>query len=462
MAEKPLRMAVYLRISKDPDGTSTATTRQLTDCKRFAKLKDWRIAEVFEDTDTSAYRQVARPRYEALLHALAEGEVDGVLVWKLDRLVRRTAEFERFWSICEKAGGRLASVNDTIDSSTPTGMVVVKILMAFAEMEAAQMSLRMRRAELERAEAGRPKLSGYRAYGLSRDWTTLIEDEAAIIKESAARVLAGESLRSICLDLNERGVPTSGGTRWRPSPLQSILTNPRLWGKRTYHGEIVGDGNWPAILDELTGEQLLRRLHLTRGTQAARKYLLSGILRCGKCGTRMRANASRNGGCYICPPRPEGCNGVQVNRPKVDAFISEMTLAALDSPALRKRLKEAAGGPRINEAKMMGELGDARSRQAELAEMFADGQIGRSEWLAARRGLEERIGKAEAQLSRVTDAGPLTPLVGQANMSELWEQLPTLRRRAVIDALFDRITILPGAQGKRFSAARVAEPIWKI
>jgi DNA invertase Pin-like site-specific DNA recombinase len=58
-------------------------------------------------------------------------------VWKLDRLVRRTREFERFWEICEKAGVRLASVNDTIDSSTPTGMVVVKILMAFAEMEAA-------------------------------------------------------------------------------------------------------------------------------------------------------------------------------------------------------------------------------------------------------------------------------------------------------------------------------------
>jgi hypothetical protein len=167
-------------------------------------------------------------------------------------------------------------------------------------------------------------------------------------------------------------------------------------------------------------------------------------------------------GCYICPPRPEGCNGVQVNRPKVDGFIAEMTLAALDSPGLRKRLKQAGGGPKINETKVIGELTDARSRQTELAELFADSQIGRSEWLTARRNLEERINRAEAQLAKVSDSGPLTPLVGQANIRDMWEQLSTLRQRAVIDALFDRITILPSGQGKRFSAPRVAEPIWKI
>jgi DNA invertase Pin-like site-specific DNA recombinase len=450
-----------LRISKDPDGTSTATTRQLTDCRRFAKLKGWQVAQVFEDTDTSAYRQVTRPEYERMLVALANHEFDGVLVWKLDRLVRRTREFERFWEICEQAGVRLASVNDTIDSSTPTGMVVVKILMAFAEMEAAQMSLRMRRAELERAEAGRPKSSGFRPYGLTGDHSAIVEDEALVITEAADRVLAGESLRSICLNFNERGIATSGGTRWRAGPLRRILMNPRLWGKRTYKGTMVGNGAWPSILDEATGERLIRRLQLNHGTQPARKYLLSGILRCGKCGSRMRAASSKNGGCYICAPPPDGCNGVQVNRPKVDAFIEEMALAGLDSAELGKRLRRAAARPKIDETKVVGELADARARQTELAEMFAGGEIGRSEWLTARRTLEDRVNRAEAQFSKATDTGPLTPLVGQANVRELWDRLPTLRRRAVIDALFDRITIVPGGQGRRFSAARV-QPIWKI
>jgi hypothetical protein len=319
----------------------------------------------------------------------------------------------------------------------------------------------MRRAELERAEAGRPKSSGFRPYGLAGDHSAIVEDEALVIKEAEDRILAGESLRSICLDFNERGVPTSGGTRWRAGPLRRILMNPRLWGKRTYKGTVVGKGEWPSILDEATGARLIRRLQLNQGTQPARKYLLSGILRCGKCGTRMRAASSKNGGCYICAPPPDGCNGVQVNRPKVDAFVEEMALASLVSAELGKRLRRAATGPKIDETKVIGELADARARQAELAEMFAAGEIGRSEWLTARRSLEDRINRAEAQFSKVTDTGPLTSLVGQANVGALWDRLPTLRRRAVIDALFDRITILPGGQGKRCSPARV-QPIWKV
>src|SRR5207237_6989015 len=70
-------------------------------------------------------------------------------------------------------------------------------------------------------------------------------------REAAARVLRGDSLRSLVLDLNTRGVRTVRGSQWSESPLRHLLCRPSLAGLRSYHGEVVAKGSWPAILDEV-------------------------------------------------------------------------------------------------------------------------------------------------------------------------------------------------------------------
>ncbi len=111
------RVAVYTRLSHDPTGgEQTATARQRTACLTFAELRGWEVAHVYEDVELSAFKRgVVRPDYEHMLEAVSTGEVDGVLVWKLDRLMRRPAEFERFWTTCERRGAFLASVTEPID-----------------------------------------------------------------------------------------------------------------------------------------------------------------------------------------------------------------------------------------------------------------------------------------------------------------------------------------------------------
>src|SRR5204863_1785232 len=103
------RVAIYTRLSRDPDGTQTATARQEAACRTFAELREWEVADVYEDVDVSAFRDVERPAYERLLQVVTRRQVDTVLVWKLDRLARRPSDFERFWSLCETHGVALAS-----------------------------------------------------------------------------------------------------------------------------------------------------------------------------------------------------------------------------------------------------------------------------------------------------------------------------------------------------------------
>jgi hypothetical protein len=68
---------------------------------------------------------------------------------------------------------------------------------------------------------------------------------AEAIREAAARVLRGESLRSIAFDFNDRGIKPVGGGRWVGSTLRRVLVSPRIAKLRDHRGEIVGEAKWP-------------------------------------------------------------------------------------------------------------------------------------------------------------------------------------------------------------------------
>jgi site-specific DNA recombinase len=64
--------------------------------------------------------------------------------------------------------------------------------------------------------------------------------EAEPIKEAAARVLGGESIRSIAVDFNDRGIRAVGDGRWALSTLRRVPVSPRIAGLREHKGEVVG------------------------------------------------------------------------------------------------------------------------------------------------------------------------------------------------------------------------------
>ena len=99
-----MRAAIYLRISDDQDGEQQATARQRDDCFALAERRGWDVAEVFEDVDISAFRDVTRPAFERLLNSIQSGGVDIVLAWKMDRLTRRLKDLVRLDDACETGG----------------------------------------------------------------------------------------------------------------------------------------------------------------------------------------------------------------------------------------------------------------------------------------------------------------------------------------------------------------------
>ncbi|HUS62836.1 MAG TPA: recombinase family protein, partial [Acidimicrobiales bacterium] len=146
-----MNVLVYARVSKDRFGDERSPARQEAACRSYAEAREWVVVSAHRDVDASAFKPSARPGLDAVLDLVAAGGVDAIIVWKLDRLVRRSRDFERIWSICETTGTALVSVTEPIDTSTELGLAFVRILVTFATLESANKSERLRAAYREEA-----------------------------------------------------------------------------------------------------------------------------------------------------------------------------------------------------------------------------------------------------------------------------------------------------------------------
>lgn len=450
------RAAIYCRVSKDEDGRQTSTARQEADCRARCDADRLDVAAVHVDAGISGYRTVERPAYEALLAGLRNRDYDTVVVWKLDRLTRQgIVAVGRFLELLRQVDGRLISLHDPIDTSTAIGEGILGLLAAVARQESENTSLRIRSALDAAAKTGGPRRSGRRPFGHTRGCEQLVPHEATLIAEAARRVLAGESLRSICLDWNDQGHTTSQGNRWRTQSLRLVLLQPRLVGDREHNGTITAEACWPAILDR---DQWARvravLLDPARVTPSgATTGLLTGVLRCGHCGHRMHLGRSTNRHTprYQCPARPEGCNRITILTAPTDAFVTDTFWAALDTAHLRP-------ADHVDTAPLLAELAGVEADLERAAtDYYAERVIDRRQFLAASNALTERIGTLRSQLAEAERRrANATELRDPATLRAEWGTLPVGRRRARIEALFGPITVQPATPPtNRFDPARL-------
>ena len=456
------RAIVYARLSRDRDGTQTATARQLADCRKYADAKGWEIVAEHEDADLSAYSaKVRRPGFEAVKEAVRAGDADVVLAWKLDRLLRRPRDFEDLWQLCEATGAHIATVTDGIDTSTPmAGLLVPRILSTFAELEGSNLSIRERRKHEETARAGRRSGGGQRPFGLTRDWTAEVPDEADAIREAVDVILDGGSMYRVAADWNGRGLKTPTGGEWNSQKLRSMLRAPRLAGLREHRGEIVGRGVWPAIVDPGKHERLRAMMDARRMPEREGKYLLTGMVRCGKCGERLyvRRRSVDRVRRYGCEKRPGdvACGGVHVIADPLDAHVTDLVIDYLDSPALAAALE--AHERKADTVDLDALRGDESALEELSRDYYTERMISRAEYLTARDALEERIKAARTKLARTNGTGPLRAVAGLgANLRDAWEHEGLDWRRSILAAVVDRIVIGPAIRGRNaFDPGRVA------
>lgn len=462
-----LRAAIYARISSD-DGTALGVARQVEDCRKLAADLGWQVVDEYVDNDVSAYSGKRRPAYQRLLADLGDGLVDAVVAYHADRLTRRPIELEHFVEVATAAGVRHVrfAAGGDLDPGNGDGLLVLRMLAAVAANESASKSRRVRRKLEQVAAEGRPHGGFRRPFGFEDDKITHRPAEVEIIHQMVARYLAGESLISITRWLNDSGIPTVAGGEWRSPTVRGLLKSARNAGLREYKSEIVAEAVWEPIITVAQRDKVLARMadNAATGRRSPRRYLLSGMCRCGLCGTRLYSSARPNVRRYVCTSGPDhgGCGKITVNAPPVEELVADAVLYRLDTPELA-----AALAGRSNEdaeaAALSDQLAADQEQLDELAAMWANKAITSREWSQARTTIEDRVTATRRRLGRLTTDDTLAGMVGTGGeLRSRWAELNLTRQAAIISAIVDHVVIAPSpTRGRIFDPNRV-NIVWRL
>lgn len=490
-APAPLSYDRISRFRVNRDGIDTTVTRapdrqwrDNRDCSVMLGLGEIPATARFSDRDRSASQFAKREReaFNAMLDAIRSGRYTHALVWLFDRAFRTTEAAEQFLAACREGGALIVQTAGSpiiADPHNPDDIFRLKLAGLLAEYEVAKLSMRSRRRKVADAAAGMPN-GGRRRFGYGRDWITVDETEAAVLRDIAGRVLGGESLTSITRWLNREGVPTVGqgdawargdfvsAYRWYPPSVRQMLLNPAYAGRRMHNGVHVADAAWPAILDDATHEALVRKLtHPSRRKQTgtARRYLLTNIAVCDACGLPLKGRPSSGGNAsYSCKSDRHCFRAVKPVDDVVEAIVIERLSRLNMAGALVDDSVE-------DDARALRE-----SRRAvevaldELDEDRASGAISRDRYNRAAAKLEARRDALDAELGAVSDraTNPLATLAGfvldddgatreqrRAYALAAWEAAELGRRRELVSLLCASIRLVGGKRVFKPSQVRV-------
>lgn len=137
-SSKPFRAALYARVSTHDQKTLPMQNRAM---REYAARRGWTVAMQVKEVATGATQREGR---EKLLEAARRREIDGVLVWRLDRWGRSVADLLATLQELEHLGVGFVSLTEALDLTTPSGRAMAGLLAVFAAFEREILQERVR------------------------------------------------------------------------------------------------------------------------------------------------------------------------------------------------------------------------------------------------------------------------------------------------------------------------------
>src|ERR1043165_3802561 len=243
-----LRAAIYARVSSEEQREGQTIDSQVAELERFAREKNWQIAEVYKDDGWSG-SLLARPELDRLRDDASRRRFDLVLLNDVDRLARDVAHLGIVKRDLESRGVEVVFRKLPAEKS-PTYNLMVNILGSFAEFEREMIADRTRRGRRHKVEVRQQFLGALPAYGyryIPKDKSggnvghlSIVPEEASVIQQIYKWVNEeGLSARKVVERLNERAIPPRKGNLWGKSSVIRILRHETYAGVWYYNKHYV-------------------------------------------------------------------------------------------------------------------------------------------------------------------------------------------------------------------------------
>lgn len=433
--------AIYARVSTTEQADEGySIDEQIRVLREYCDREGYVIFDEYVDRGISGKSIHGRPAVQRLLTDADEKKFDLVLVWKMNRLARKSVDLMNMVEKFNSKNIAFRSYTEKYETESPTGKLQFQMMAAIAEYERNNIAENVKMGMLARAKEGRwngGHVLGYDVVEIEgenkkRKNTGLIinEREASIVRKIFHLYTTGNGYRTIANQINKAGYRTKLDKTFSLNAIKTIVTNPvyagyirynvrRDWNEKRRNNinptPVIIRGEHEAIISEETW-RIAQEVYKTRSCKPNRvhdgEFPLTGIMRCPKCNAGMvvgrTTNKLKDGTkkvieYYVCGAwknkGTNACHSYGVRTDYADPYVLNKLEELMKSDKLIDQLvnsinykQESLVAPIQREYQQYAkDLATLEKKLSKLLDAYMDEVISKSNYQTKARKLEEQI-----------------------------------------------------------------------
>jgi len=477
------RAVTYTRVSDQSQVQGHSLSAQERLFRELCQNRGWQAVDVYREEGKSAHVDAInkRPVFRKLLDDATKHQFDVIVIHTLDRWSRNLKVMLESLSILSKHNIGLISITESLDYSTPDGMLHLHMLGAFNQFFSSSLAKHVKKGQEQRIFEG--KHHGAIPFGYESCWDKsekgekikkcdpehpagihIHPTEGPTVTDLFRRYASGSAtLATLASWLNAQGFRTrntkampdaignlvSGPRFFTTASVRGILHNPFFTGQVIYRGKALPGAHQPIVSKKVfdTVQAALRKncsRSETLSSHPEREYLLKGLVRCAYCGMPMWAQTYKSGNTYYREHKAtrsiEDCpgHGGAISCSTIDEQVRSLVSAIELGPRWLEEVLSVIAlkddVDRINQ-----EREEAKGKLHRMGRAYIDGLIEEEEYKKQKRLLELSLESLIVpDYNAAEEAGKLIldlpKLWAKANLSEQRKILVTMLDAVYIDA----------------------------
>jgi site-specific DNA recombinase len=464
LAETPV--GIWIRVSTEDQAQGDSPAHHEARARHYAAAKGWVVREIYDLAGVSGKSVMDHPETKRMLTHVRSGHIAALVFSKLARLTRNARELMDFSDIFREHNADLISLQENLDTSTPSGRLFFNMVSIMAQWEREEITDRVKASVAIRAKLHKP-LGGATPFGFVRKGDTfeLHPEEAPVRKLLFELFAEHRRKKTVARILNERGLRTRNGSKFTDTTVDRLIRDPiakgqhrtnytrhrgagKAWALKPEHDWVVHEV--PAIVSPELWDAcnaLIDEAKVSRKPPGKRPvHLFAGIVFCA-CGQKMYVPSSTPK--YVC----QKCHN---KIPVVDLeaiFLEELKGYLLDPERVSEYL--AGAQATISEktqlvATLTKECARVKAEADKVYRLYIEDKISPDQFkehhqplYERRKQIEAEIPKAEADLSLLKIDGLSSEYIMEEarDLYSCWPTMDADERRRIVETLAKRITI---------------------
>lgn len=460
-----MKCIVYVRVSTDEQakhGFSIAA--QIEKLEAYCISQGWELVDKYIDEGYSA-KDLQRPAFEKMMDKLKQGNIDVLLVYRLDRLTRSVMDLYKILKILDDNNCMFKSATEVYDTTNAMGRLFITLVAAIAQWERENLGERVRLGMEKKTKLGMWK-GGMAPYGYKIVEKKLVinDKEKAVVQEIFQQTTTF-GFYTLAKHLTNKGFSTRKGGEWHVDSVRDIANNPVYAGYLTFNQsskdykkppreQTLYEGSHEPIIskDEFWALQdLLDKRRNGGGKKHTSNYYFSTLLKCARCGHSLSGHKSAGKKTYRCSGKKAGknCTSHIILEDNLTKTIFSM-FDNLVGNIYNSTDSSNYSDEKINE--LTNELKNLEKLLAKQKTMYENDIIDIDELIKKSNQLREREKKINKELKRINQSSKTANEETKyiiSNIDTVWEYSTDHERKQLMNSIFTQIVIDTKEEYKR-------------